>query len=130
MVVHLHGHRSVFLVPWLDAPERIDAVLASEDIGAREAPSTARVVPLGGGRQEFGEFIPCGGRPPLGGLRGKPSRARIDGVAVIERIGSSGARPSVLAWGRWRRKTRTACARVSRLRLMWMSLSIFVRSKR
>src|SRR4029453_4635156 len=99
MVVHLHGHRSVFLVPWLDAPERIDAVLASEDIGTREAPSTARVVPVGDGRQEFGEFIPCGGRPPLGGLRGKPSRARIDGVAVIERIGSSEARPYVVAWG-------------------------------
>jgi hypothetical protein len=47
----------------------------------------------------FGEFIRCGGRPPLGGLRGKPSRARIDGVAVIERIGSSEARPYVVAWG-------------------------------
>jgi hypothetical protein len=54
---------------------------------------------VGDGRQEFGEFIPCGGRPPLGGLRGKPSRARIDGVAVIERIGSSEARPYVVAWG-------------------------------
>jgi len=99
MVVHLHGHRSVFLVPRLDAPERIDAIRASENIGTRGAPSTARVVPVGDGRQEFGEFIPCGGRPPLGGLRGKPSRARIDGVAVIERIGSSEARPYVVAWG-------------------------------
>lgn len=30
---------------------------------------------------------------------GKPSRARIVGVAVIERIGSSEARPYVVAWG-------------------------------
>jgi hypothetical protein len=29
MVIHLHGDRSVFLVPWLDAPERIDAIRAS-----------------------------------------------------------------------------------------------------
>jgi hypothetical protein len=99
MVVHLCGHRSVFLVPWLDAPERIDAIRASAKTWDQRGPSTARVVPVGDGRQEFGEFIPCGGRPPLGGLRGKPSHARIDGVAVIERIGSSEARPYVVAWG-------------------------------
>ncbi len=80
--------------------KRIDAIRASaKEIGTREAPSAAWVVPVGDGRQEFGEFIPCGGPPPLGGLRGKPSRARIDGVAVIERIGSSEARPYVVAWG-------------------------------
>src|SRR4029453_1459559 len=99
MVVHLCGHRSVFLVPWLDAPERIDAIRASAKTWDQRGPSTARGVPVGAGRQEFGEFIPCGGRPPLGGLWGKPSHARIDGVAVIERIGSSEARPYVVAWG-------------------------------
>jgi hypothetical protein len=54
---------------------------------------------VGDGRQEFRVFIPCGGPPPLGGLRGKLSRGRIVGVAVIERIGSSEARPYVVAWG-------------------------------
>ena len=43
--------------------------------------------------------IPRSGPPPLGGLRGKPCRATIVGVAVIERLGSSEARPYVVAWG-------------------------------
>jgi hypothetical protein len=50
-------------------------------------------------RPESWGVIPCGGPPPLGGLRGRLSRGRIVGVAVIERIGSSEARPYVVAWG-------------------------------
>jgi hypothetical protein len=43
--------------------------------------------------------IPFDGPPPLGGLRGKPSRAKIVDVAVIERIGTSETDPYVVAWG-------------------------------
>jgi hypothetical protein len=72
--------------------------VASERIGTRR-PLDHLVVAVGDGRQEFREFIPCGGPPPLGGLRGKPSHGRIVGVAVIERVGSSETRPYVVAWG-------------------------------
>ena len=49
--------------------------------------------------RSFGSNPPWSGPPPLGGLCGKPCRATIVGVAVIERIGSSEARPYVVAWG-------------------------------
>jgi hypothetical protein len=75
------------------------------------------VVQVGERSSGYWGVIPFGGPPPLGGLRGKPSRARMVGVAVIERIGSSEAEPYVVAWGTLteedeeRLRTRVAAAR-------------------
>ena len=124
MVIHGQRDPSVFLVPWLVpwlvSPEALGAhrhfLSASPHSTAprlgfvgwrRAAAARARprealdrlVVPMGDGRRSFWGVTPSGGPPPLGGLRGKPSHARIVGVAVIERIGSSEARPYVVAWG-------------------------------
>jgi hypothetical protein len=52
-------------------------------------------------RRQLREERLTGQRPsPVRLTASKPSRARIDGMAVIERIGSSEARPYVVAWGR------------------------------
>jgi anti-anti-sigma regulatory factor len=91
---------ATLFVPALPSPLDPPSTLLVRRPGSRNREAPRRlVVPVGDRPSGAWGVIPGSGPPPLAGLRGGPCRASIVGVAVIERIGSSEARPYVVAWG-------------------------------